>query len=387
MRRLILCGLWSALILGAMRTDAAVLLNLGGPFKAQAEPREFLFEVPAAVKAALLEVSVTVSEGKATIRVKDPGGKEIFSSSGAGTMALGGQALKTTEPGMYRLELINEGGSANWAVRIITGADRAFLEQNLASGIGMLLVAIFAVLAWRSGAQARWRWFGAGAAIWIVGVALKLAWAIILNAPILRSLKAALPQGAYLAVGSIYIGLLTGVFEIGITLVAALIWKQMARDAARGVAVGVGAGAFEALLLGLAPVAAAAIALSDPSSDAAAAMGGAAAVASATPLFWMVGTVERIIAILCHTSSRTLVLYGVARGRWWPFVAGFLLMTGVDTVAGYAILSGIMGQVNTWWIELAVAPFAVASIPIIVWCVRHWPAVKANDQLPGTNDQ
>ena len=108
-------------------------------------------------------------------------------------------------------------------------------------------------------------------------------------------------------------------------------------------------------------------------------MGGAAAAASVTPLFWLVGTVERVIAILCHTSSRTLVLYGVARGRWWPFVAGFLLMTAVDAIAGYAILSGLVGQVNTWWIELAVAPFALVSIPIVVWCVRHWPAA-ANDQ-------
>ena len=99
------------------------------------------------------------------------------------------QPLKTPEAGMYRLELINESGSANWAVKIITGAERAFLEQNLASGIGMLLVAIFAVLAWRSGAHARWRWFGVGAALWIVGVALKFAWAIPLNPTILQIVK------------------------------------------------------------------------------------------------------------------------------------------------------------------------------------------------------
>ncbi len=61
-------------------------------------------------------------------------------------------------------------------------------------------------------------------------------------------------------------------------------------------------------------------------------------------------------------------------------------MTTVDAVAGYTILSGLVGRVNPWWIELAIAPFALISIPIIVWCVRRWPG-EANDQAPMTNGQ
>jgi hypothetical protein len=34
-----------------------------------------------------------------------------------------------------------------------------------------------------------------------------------------------------------------------------------------------------------------------------------------TPLFWLVGPVERVIAILCHASSRALILLGTARQR------------------------------------------------------------------------
>jgi hypothetical protein len=91
-------------------------------------------------------------------------------------------------------------------------------------------------------------------------------------------------------------------------------------------------------------------------------------------VLWLVGPVERLICVLCHTSSRALVLLGVARGRWgWPFFWGFLILTAIDSVAGYAHLTGILGKTSVWWIELAIAPAAVVSIPVLIWCVRNWP--------------
>ncbi len=336
-----------------------------------------MFEVRDAGRGTALEASVKVSQGKAAIRVTDPAGKEIYSSSCAGSMTLGPLALKTTDAGMYRLELVNESGAADWTVRILEGAERPFLYLSMESGLGMVIVGAASIWFWRTRSHAQWRWFWVGAAVWIVGVALKFAWAVPLNAPILQGLKSALPHWAYLVAGSIYVGLLTGVFEIGITLLAGLMWRRMTADAARGVAVGFGAGGFEAMLLGLAAMAAAATALVDPTS----AVSGSFAVAAMAPvrLFWLVGIVERMLAIACHVSSRALVLFGIARGKWWPAVAGFLLMTAVDAVAGFAILSGMVGRVNPWWIELAIAPFAVVSIPIVAWCVRNWPAA-ANDR-------
>jgi hypothetical protein len=31
-------------------------------------------------------------------------------------------------------------------------------------------------------------------------------------------------------------------------------------------------------------------------------------------------------------------------------------------------------KLPVWWIELAILPAAVVSVPIIRWCVIHWPA-------------
>ena len=186
-------------------------------------------------------------------------------------------------------------------------------------------------------------------------------------------IESIVPQPVYLILGSIYIGLLTGVFEIGVTLVAALLWTKMSADAARGVAVGIGAGAFEAILLGLTASVGviAAIVIGGQLRDQV--VSSVTASATVTPLSWLAPPVERVIAILCHTSSRAVVLLGVARGKWLlPFALGFLIMSTIDSVAGYVHLAGLMGKISVWWIELALAPAAILSIPIIAWCIRNW---------------
>jgi uncharacterized membrane protein YhfC len=237
----------------------------------------------------------------------------------------------------------------------------------------MVLVAVLFLVGWKVGSQTQWRWFWAGAAIWTVGVALKFACALLLNTPVLAGLKSLLPHPGYVGLGALYIGLLTGIFEIGVTLAAGRKWPSLARDANRAVAVGVGAGAFEAILLGFASLAGVLVAMSNlPGSEQM--RQGLAAATATTPFVWLAGWVERTIAILCHTSSRTLVLFSVAKRRGAFFWYGFLLMTLLDGVAGFAYLSGAVTSISLWWIELAIAPFALASVLIIGWCLRHWPS-------------
>ena len=56
------------------------------------------------------------------------------------------------------------------------------------------------------------------------------------------------------------------------------------------------------------------------------------------------------------------------------FCYGFLLLSGVDAVAMYLHLSGQMDKLSPWTMEAMIAPFALVSIPITRWCIRHWPA-------------
>jgi len=118
----------------------------------------------------------------------------------------------------------------------------------LAPGVGMILVAVAGVWYWRrmSGASARWFWIGA--ALWTVAVLLKVIIALLTNPAAIGTLKSHLPYGLYVAAAGLYLGIESSLCEIGLTLVAGMRWKELGRDAGRAIAVGVGAGAFEALL-------------------------------------------------------------------------------------------------------------------------------------------
>ncbi len=368
---------------------AQVLLSESGEFgpEPSCEIRQLAFDVQETGKALMLGTTVKLAQGKVTVRVTDPEGERRFECSTTGSMQVPPRRLNTSgRIGTYHVDVVPEEAVGTWTVRVSTEAESWPVALLLVPGIGMVVVGVGAVLLWRLWWRAKWRWFWVGAAVWTVGVILKVAFAVPLNKPILEAIDALVPHEAYLALGSIYIGLLTGVFEIGVTLVAALIWKKMTQDAARGVAVGVGAGAFEAVFLGAATVVVAVMALAVGGQVRDEILAAWAPSAKTTPLLWLVAPVERVIVILCHTSSRALVLLGVARGRWfWPFLGGFLIMTAIDAVAGYVHLAGLIGEVSLWWIELALTPAALLSIPILVWCTRNWPDLQQAAPVAATN--
>ncbi len=241
----------------------------------------------------------------------------------------------------------------------------------LVPGIGMVLVALAAVWYWRrvSGASARWFWVGAG--LWTVAVLVKVVIALLTNPSVFGTLKGHLPFAWFVAVGGLFLGIQSSLCEIGLTLLAGMRWKELGRDAGRATAVGVGAGAFEALLLGLAALAGTAAWL--------AGVPGTAEVgeqiqkaASTTPLFWLLGPVERTTAIICHAASRALVLLGARYGRARLVALGFLIFTLLDGLAGAALLSGQMNVVSMWWFELAFAAIVLPGIPVLRWLYGHY---------------
>lgn len=238
----------------------------------------------------------------------------------------------------------------------------------LVSGASMMVVAIVAFVVWRrlSRVQIRWCWVGAG--LWTIAVLLKIAWSALADELVLNSFKA-LPHPLYVALGALYGGVQSSVFEMGFTLLAVLIWRQLGRDAGRAIAVGVGAGAFEAFLLGLlAFVGALALTLPDMEEG----LKALEATAAVTPLLWLLGTVERVIAILCHASSRALILLGVAKRKYLLVLWGFLIFTLLDGSASGFYVAGLIGKISMWWIELAMMPLALLSIPVLVWCYKRW---------------
>jgi hypothetical protein len=170
----------------------------------------------------------------------------------------------------------------------------------------------------------------------------------------------------------LYVGIQSSVFEMGFTLLAFLIWRQLGRDAGRAIAIGVGAGAFEALLLGIGAVATGLTLSLVHGPQVEKTLEGLTQIAAITPLLWLIGPVERIIAILCHASTRALLLLGMAKKKYSLAFWGFLIFTLLDGIAGGVHVAGLIGKISMWWIELALVPFAVVSVFVLIWCYRRW---------------
>jgi len=243
----------------------------------------------------------------------------------------------------------------------------------LVPGLGMMLVASVAVAYWYriSGVQVRWFWVGVG--LWTVAVALKLICAVLTNAAVFVFLKGVLPQSLFVAGGGLYVGVQSSLFEMGFTLLSGLIWRQLGKDAPRAIAVGVGAGAFEAFFLGLITMASIAASIfGAPGTENVGEQ--LKAQGALTPLLWLAGPVERIIVVFVHASTRGLILLGITFRKPLMVFWGFLIFTLVDGVAGAAHISGSVGTISMWWIELAILPFGLISVSILRWCCRRFPS-------------
>jgi hypothetical protein len=307
-----------------------------------------------------IELTIQMSQGRADLRVLDPAGRKLEELS-AETCTLKDQPIHSaTTPGNYTVELTTTGAVGHWHLRIFGGPtpDNVRIGPGLASAIAMILVVAGCVWSWRRWSAVSWKWFWIGAALWVVAVAVKFAIAIPFNEPLFNGLKSSLPHWGYLTAGTIYGGGLTGITEVLFTFIAALIWPRMAATAQRAVAIGLGAGAFEAAMLALG------VAVGAISGE----------IGAVSWSLVLVPAVERLIAIPCHIAARGLVLLAVARRQWVLFWGGFVLLSAVDALATYLYLTGQANTLSPWTIEVMIAPFGLLSIPITLWCVRHWPA-------------
>jgi len=317
--------------------------------------------------------SIQLSGGLIYVRVLDASGvvKTSFSArvfEGRGTSA-------KLEPGVYTVEVRAENAVGNWHLQ---GDDSSieFRPAEMAGGTVMVLIGLIAAAMAKWVLRIQWRWLWCGALLWTIAVAAKLMIALVLNRPLLGALKNHLPNPLYLTLGSSYIGLLTGVTEVAITLAAGMIWRRLAFDARRAVGIGLGAGAIEAVLLGLTAVA---------GNIVMSAQGMSPPIVSATTI--LAPAVERIMTIPCHAVVRAMALYTVATGRWSWFWGGFAFFSAVDALAGFIYLTNAVNTLNPWFIELSFVVFPVVAIPILRYLWRNWPAGAVQEMALNTTER
>jgi uncharacterized membrane protein YhfC len=121
---------------------------------------------------------------------------------------------------------------------------------NLLSGLGMMAVAIIAIVYWRQKKHTKAVYFAAGALFWVVAIAIKVIMDLTISPSLYRWLGGALPIDVAVLITGLYLGLRTGILENGAVYLGTLYTKLKNMSFDDAVAVGIGFGGIEALVLG-----------------------------------------------------------------------------------------------------------------------------------------
>lgn len=239
------------------------------------------------------------------------------------------------------------------------------------SGIGMMLVAVTAVLLWQRGKPSLWLPVGIGAMAWAVAVVLKVAWAVPMNKLVHSGLNQFLGKAVSEPLFWLYIGLLTGIFECGVKQIFVAKTRLRNADWNQAIAFGIGFGAMEAFLIGAVSfIGLLAVIIFFEQIPAETKTQLAEAIGD-SPALIPLPIIERIIALLVHTFSSVLIVYGVMVKQLRWFWLSFAYKSAVDAFAAWGILAfGVReSAVKLAQFEVMVSVFAIVAL-IGLWVMR-----------------
>jgi len=337
------------------------------------------------------DYDVTVEKGALLLKVVAPDGESIwettFREDAADTVT-----LTAPQNGLYTIHIEGQatGGSfdISWSagefgvmasVPIDEAPDISALV--LLPGIGMALVAIGFVI-YTAVRRLGWGYLGLGALAWTITVALKFAWAIPINTPVYEALTGSLPETIAHVIFYVYVGVLTGVFEVAITWLVLRYTKLGQVTWKRALAFGLGFGALEALLLGITSLVGAATALVAPTTLPLAALERLALTNN--PLYGLAPIWERFFTVLIHLFTNVLLFYAARKraSRW--FWLAFAYKSGIDTVVAFAQFWGLDTVGHVWIIEVIVALWGIAGWLGTRMMQNRYPSPEENGDMGAT---
>lgn len=315
-----------------------------------------------------------LATGSVRVQLLDSEGQAVWEEAVVlpGTFAVN-TIVRPLESGEYQLGLAWDGPvQASYSLQWKPGEIEVGTVSPLAllGGSGMIGVAIgfviYAVLR-----KLGWRYLGLGALAWMVTVMLKFAWAVPINRPLYDGLYNALPEVLAGMLFYLYVGALTGIFEVGVvwlvmryTRLGLVSWK-------RALAFCIGFGAVEALLLGLNSLGTVLAALVAPGVFPLEVLEQLSRLNNV--LYGLAPISERFFTVLVHILANVLIFYAVARREPKWFWLALIYKTGIDALAAFAQFWGLETLPKIWAIEAVVALWGVVGWLGIRWVQQRYP--------------
>ncbi|MBM4465587.1 MAG: YhfC family intramembrane metalloprotease [Chloroflexi bacterium] len=243
----------------------------------------------------------------------------------------------------------------------------------LLSGMGMMAIALVAVVYWKRRSKVASALFFWGALAWVAGNVLKSIAAIPMST-IIGNVRALLPRYFSEPLLWLYIGLLTGIFECGATLGFAHIRRIRTVNWREAVGFGLGFGAIEAFLLGAYSFLVILLIILIPDKLPPELLQ-LATSAKASLLDIPIPIVERLVVVLLHAFSCVLIIYAVRTREWKWFWISFFYKTALDAIAGsIQITYGVQNltTLGAWIVEMILLPFGIVGFWGLRTFRRRW---------------
>ena len=187
---------------------------------------------------------------------------------------------------------------------------------------GMIAVGVIAIVYWHLKTRVRLQYYVYGGVLWAVAIGIKIAMDYTITRPLNNGLLSVLPFLAVLFLMSLYLGLRTGIFENVITYLGVKYAGQSSINFNQAIALGIGFGSTEAILLGI-----------YYAYDTYMQLQLLDTLTLLPPLTisqdWLIGVLtpacERLFTLFCHVFTTVLVVYSVKLKdlRWLGVAAVF----------------------------------------------------------------
>ena len=244
----------------------------------------------------------------------------------------------------------------------------------ITSGLGMIIIGFLFIIYWKTKTKVKYVPFLLGALVWIVSVALKFAWAIPINKRLLNSLLSVLGSNLGNLMFWIYVGLLTGIFECGITYLFIRYSKLRRYDYNQAVSFGIGFGSIEAILLGVVSLCSVIVAILKPNLLPPNVL---SSMKSQNLLVIPAPIIERLFIIPIHIFSSILIFYSIKNKMLFLFWLSFVYKTVIDAIAAWGQLSFNISTVSHLWIlELIVIIYGIIGFYGIKWIKNRYGNIK-----------
>lgn len=320
-----------------------------------------------------IKVSGDVDSGSLRFELRDPSGQSVWNSGtiGTGDFSINTEyVLAADQIGTYQLGLLY---SDNISVTYNLSWHAIQLGPIiLLPGLGMILVSIaFVVYAARKKLLG-WRHLGMGALFWILTVTAKFLFAIPVNPILFRILGASNENIFSLSnlVMYLYIGALTGIFEVGLAWLVLSKTPWGKADWNQALVFGIGFGVIEAFLLGLSGFSSALTGIIAPDVLPIPVLGSLAN--NATLVMGLAPVIERLSVIFAHIFACVLIFHAINSGESkWGWLS-ILYKTLLDAPAGFAAFWGVGTASKLWTIEGMIILFGLIGLWGTIWIARRY---------------